>query len=580
MSDNNINPEEKSPLDDDSADKKNQQSSSESNSKDFPDNPNEETDLPLQDKPEPEKEELRIPKTQPVSKPKVSNYQISLIDENLLKVNIHTKQGVKIISSVKDRKTTVETQNNEIYLYPKFNFAEQEISVSISIEDEIIEKTEESPVSEDVISGVTESPKKSNYQINLINENLLNIKIETSKGIRIDSSSKEKFSLKDSQTNKIYLQPKSNLEVQSVEIIIEIDTPTPDSLKKGDDYNVKLIPNPEVVDLIQPPSYPFSDSEDYSDLTSGYKNPFDALRKLIQKNTTIGIITAVVLHSAAAGIVYNNLSKKSKTQSTEDNSRLIVIQDLPDPKIKLQDVEDPNKPKPEDLPTIEDPNKKPEPEREIKPQRTVKPPTVKRPETEEDKNDSDTLARSNLTRELDSLRRLVDSIDFVSDTTKTDSISMTYEIPDSLRNNFNENDIGLAMYFPKNWKLTDQREINKSEKEFKGVLLTDTTAEQPGTMTMFIYLDKENKDYNAEDFKTEFKVNDSTISAFSKEPKTIAGFTEYKFYLFNKLGTEKLSIGASVRKQFFEQYKNEIESVVRSIKIIKKENLEMNSENK
>ena len=34
-----------------------------------------------------------------------------------------------------------------------------------------------------------------------------------------------------------------------------------------------------------------------------------------------------------------------------------------------------------------------------------------------------------------------------SDSVKTDSVTAAYEIPDSLRNNFNENDIGLAMYF-------------------------------------------------------------------------------------------------------------------------------------
>ena len=148
-----------------------------------------------------------------------------------------------------------------------------------------------------------------------------------------------------------------------------------------------------------------------------------------------------------------------------------------------------------------------------------------------------------------------------------------YQIPDSLRNAFNEQDIGLIMNYPNYWKITDQREINKNEKEFKGVVLTDTTAEQPGTMSMFIYLDNEGKDYNAEDFTTEFQMLDTNLTAFAKEPKTLAGFTEYRFYIFNDTGVEKLSLRASVRKQFFDKYKQEIEAVVRSISIKKKDDI-------
>lgn len=518
-------------------------------------------------------EESKIKDKPKSRKAKTSNYQISLIDENLLKVSINTRQSVKIISKVKDPKTSAETQSNEINLYPKFNLNEQEINVSITISDEEKEniKTEETGIEQ---STAAEENKKSNYQINLVNENHLSIKIETPKGILIDSVSKEKFTLKETQTNKIYLQPKPNLENQLVEITIQIEH-SEEETDLSKEFGVKLIPNPEVVDLIQTAVYPDTGYiEQGFDVTGGYINPFDALRKLIQRNITIGIIAAVALHLLAAGIIYFTIGKKPKNQTPEELSRLIVIQDLPDPKIKLQDVEDPNKPKVLELPEDET---KSVPKREIKPQRTVKPPIVKRPDMGEDKNRDSTL-QSNLTRELDSLRKLVERIDSLSDSTKADSLKLSFEIPDSLRNNFNEHDIGLAMYFPKSWKLTDQREINKNEKDFKGVLLTDTTAEQPGTMTMFIYLDNENKDFNAEDFKTEFKLNDSTITAFSKEPKTIAGFTEYKFYLFNKLGTEKLSIGASVRKQFFDQYKNEIEAVVRSISIKRKEDLNKTGE--
>jgi len=569
MSENSINPEEKSPRDDEnSADKPNPEDFSESKP---------EENLQTQssdsvDNPEKNKiSDITVP-VRELQKPKTSNYQISLVDENLLKVSINTKQAVKIISSVKEINTSAETQSNEIYLYPKFNQNEQEITVLIAI-DEPVKQTDENIGKERIEETKPGRSGKSNFQINLINENLLNVKIETEKGVRIDSYSKERFSVKESQANKIFIHPKSGKEIQIVEIVIELEPVSPEKIRSEEEGEFRFIPNPEVVDLITPPTYPGEGSiDEFEEVSAGYKNPFDALRKLIRRNMTIGIISAVALHSVAAGIVYFNVAKKSKIQKPEELPRLIVIQDLPDPKINIQNVEDPNKPP--EIPLPEDTEKKEEIIRDIKPRKTVRPPEVKRPEREDVNTMKDTSGSSDLTKELDSLRRLVESIDTLAvDTTSADSLAFAYQIPDSLRNDFNESDIGLALYFPKSWKLTDQREINKSETEFKGILLTDTTAEQPGTMTMFIYLDNENKEFNQEDFKTEFPVFDSTITVFSKEPKTIAGFTEYKFYVFNKLGTEKLSIGASVRKQYFDQYKKEIESVVRSIKIKRMENV-------
>ncbi|MEO8664914.1 MAG: hypothetical protein ABI462_05400 [Ignavibacteria bacterium] len=521
-----------------------------------------------------------------ISKSKECNYQISLIDENLLKVVVSTNRGVKINSTVKEDKASTETQSNEINLHPGINYNIQEVEVFIAI-DEINESADsknkndhaDEPVTDTMEESGTEVSKedevfKSNYQLNLINENLLKIKILTAKIIRIESTVRDKKILTQTQSNKIILKPKSENTLQEIEITISIEPPgSMDRAAKTEDGKSILIPNPEVVDLIRPPDYSGFGAEGYEypvDEGAGYQNPFDSLRKLIRKNLTIGIVAAIILHSVAAAFAFYTISKKTKETTTEEPTRLIVLQDLPDPKIKIEDVEDPNKPKIEEI--IPPPETKTEPNREITPRKTIRPPSITRPKKETEDVKLDSSVEANLTRELDSLRKLVDeTVD--TDSTAADTTALAYEIPDSLKNNFSENDIGLAMNFPKNWKLTDQRDINKNETDFKGVVLTDTTAEQPGTMTMFIFLDNENKDYNAEDFKTEFKMNDSTLSAFSKEPKTLAGFTEYRFYIFNKLGTEKLSLRASVRKQFFDQYKNEIEAVVRSIGIRKKEDM-------
>jgi len=367
--------------------------------------------------------------------PRDSNYQISLISKTLLKVLITTKQGVKINSSVKDKKSSVETQSNEIYLYPKFDYSPQEIEVIISISDDEHETPLETQTSDSPIelaenkANEIENVSSSNYQVNLINENLLKIKIITARGVRINCVSRDKKTSIESQTNKIYLQPKVG-ELQEIEIILAIDAQTKEIIHKDEEGKFKLTPNPEVVDLIQPPTYPvYSDTNEFLDPVAGFKNPFDALRKLIQKNLTIGIITAVALHAVAAGVVYFNLNKKYKEPSPEEQSRIFIIQDLPDPKIKIEDVEDPNKPKVEEIPLIDDPNKE-ETTREIQPRKTVRPPKVNRPRTNTDDEKKDSTFESDLTKELDSLRKLVEGNNTKKDTTGADTTTSAFDIAD------------------------------------------------------------------------------------------------------------------------------------------------------
>jgi len=529
-----------------------------------------------------------------VNIPKENNYQISLINEDLLKILVSAnKKSVKIDSVVIDSDTSVQSQTNEINIYPKLDLSFQEAEVLIEIlNDEVTTESKEiKSIDSDIVNETYQKsgkesteetapevkPQKSNYQINLINENLLKIRIITFESVRIESVSRDKKNSIQSQNNKIFIKQKPDSSSREIEITIALEEYSKEAMYSGlettEDGKVKLIPNPEVVDLIQPPDYSSLYNEEFVEENLPYKNPFDNLRELVRKNLTIGLIIAVTLHLAVAGIVFFKLSGETDKTGIEEPQRLIILQNLPDPKIKLENVEDPNKPKVEEIPLPPDNQ---DPKREVTPRRVVKPPTITRPKREETKLDSNVDA--NLTRSLDSLRQLRegglnDSSLALADSILNSRDSTFYEIPDSLRNAFNEQDIGLIMNYPNNWKITDQREINKNEKEFKGVVLTDTTAEQPGTMSMFIYLDNDGKDYNAEDFATEFEMLDTNLTAFSKEPKTLAGFTEYRFYIFNDTGIEKLSLRASVRKQFFDKYKQEIEAVVRSISIKKKDDL-------
>jgi hypothetical protein len=84
-----------------------------------------------------------------------------------------------------------------------------------------VEKEEEKPSALQNISG------ESNYQVSLINENLLRIRVSTIKSVSIDCSVKDIASpggdASESQSNKIQIHPKPDSKPQEVEIIISID---------------------------------------------------------------------------------------------------------------------------------------------------------------------------------------------------------------------------------------------------------------------------------------------------------------------------------------------------------------------
>ena len=87
-------------------------------------------------------------------------------------------------------------------------------------------KEEEKQEEEEKSLIIENLPKESNYQVSLINENLLKIRLSTLKSVSIDCSVKDRTSTGDSsesQTNKIQIHPKPDNQPQEVEIIISID---------------------------------------------------------------------------------------------------------------------------------------------------------------------------------------------------------------------------------------------------------------------------------------------------------------------------------------------------------------------
>ena len=100
------------------------------------------------------------------------------------------------------------------------------------VEKEIIQEIKPGPEEneEEKPQVIPLIPKESNYQVSLINENLLRIRVSTIKTVNIDCSVKDRTSptgdASESQSNKIQIHPKPDNLPQEVEIIISID---PDS---------------------------------------------------------------------------------------------------------------------------------------------------------------------------------------------------------------------------------------------------------------------------------------------------------------------------------------------------------------
>jgi hypothetical protein len=478
----------------------------------------------------------------------------------------------------KENKSLEENILDDIDAYEAENVNNEESKETSEDKKEASEISE--PANEDKQEENKDEPKQtiqaaasgeSNYQINLINENLLRIRVKTKKGVNIDCSVKDTKSLSETQSNRLYLHPKPGEEIQEVEIIISIDPSTGELIvEKKKDENGQLIqpagftnftPNPAVENLIMPvdlgrpdePLIPLTEDE-VLEQKIGKKNPFHLNRLLYRRNMTIGIISAVVFACISALLFYNFYGK-TETKTIEQEKRLIVINDLP-VKINFKEYEDPNKPKEE--PKTEDgtdPNKITPP---VIKNNIIRAPKINRPKIN---IPQDTNLTNDATKQLDSLRQLAATNDSIRIADSLKTANNNYTIPDSMKADFSDNTFGLKMQFPKNWSLSNPTDVNP---ETKGVLLVDTAAGK-GTINVFIVLDNSQSDFKSGEFKTLFPVNDSSITAYVSEPRTLAGFTTVKYYMFLK--TDNLSISMQVRKQFYDQYKPIVDAMVKTITI-------------
>ena len=67
------------------------------------------------------------------------------------------------------------------------------------------------------------------------------------------------------------------------------------------------------------------------------------------------MVGALILYFITVFTFYGVATKESSRYTNNEQRRLIVIQDLPEPKIKLENVEDPNKPEEEIVRKVKNP---------------------------------------------------------------------------------------------------------------------------------------------------------------------------------------------------------------------------------
>lgn len=435
--------------------------------------------------------------------------------------------------------------------------------------------------------------KESNYQISLVDENILKIKVSTNKSVSIDCSVRDKSSQNTSsetQSNKILIHPKSGDGKQEIEIFVKIGADGniqvitesesqelhPEKKKIEQTSERRLTPNPIVADLITRFSKPKETvfEKDFSDKTPeerleeklGRKNPWKLYKNILLTNLKRGFIAANIIVFVSVMIFYAVFSKQKKEDEVIEQKRLIVMQDLPE-NLNQQNqlIDDPNKPEPpkeetstngsDIVPPIITPKK-------------FKPPRIITPKFNPNTNTSNDTNISKINNELDSLRNKKYVGNNGNNTGKGDTGAVnTSLLPDSLLKNLSGNEVGLTGKFPPNWKQIDSRDINPDKKEFDGVILVDTTAKKKEeALNMYIQLDSKGEMWKQFQFKKLFE-EDSLRSIFSIEPKPEGKKTYYRFYVASKV--ENIFIASYVETASFEKYKAEIERVVKTIRIVK-----------
>lgn len=283
------------------------------------------------------------------------------------------------------------------------------------------------------------------------------------------------------------------------------------------------------------------------------------LKKLYQPYLKRGIIFSITVHLICLWFLYILFLGEEEEENIPLQQRIVVVEDVETPKFDPPDLDKPKEPE-----NVADLTKDVRPKIEPK---DIKP-KIKRPVDET----ADTTEQITETRISDSLKAITDSLLALqmSDTTRL-------TLADSLKNFMPENEIGMQLWYPKNWKLTDNRSVNLNINQFMGVIInTDSASEDPGAVSIFIQIDDpKHSSYNKTVFKNTFAMDDTNAIAFSTDP-TLTGSQRisYKFFIFtDPTGQKNVYVNSEAKKDMFDKYKIYIEAIVRSIKIISKTTL-------
>jgi hypothetical protein len=358
---------------------------------------------------------------------------------------------------------------------------------------------------------------KCNYEITLINENLLYIKIVSSKNVSIDCSLKNTFDkqhhLKEKQYNKIEIHPNDDDTEQVIEIYISVgelseaaavtDKLSIQPLQKG-----VFIPNPEVEHLIEkskPESKKQKSPDEILDEKLGPKNPYNINRRTYEKNIKRATAGGLILYFLMI-IIFYFLGTKEITE-IEEPHRMVVIQDIIDPTIKTN-IDDPVKPKSEKRKETETENKN----ADFK--RIVKIPKIKRPEN-----------KDSITAKLVEQKKIADSLEKVNNEKKRiqDSLNLLANKIDTNKKNtggdkesFTDKDILFSLEYNKENDTVQY--VNKEEYDYPVLL----SSKKKNEYQLMIVLDEKKKyleKYKSKftDTTYKFTVNEPSYKAFRLE---------------------------------------------------------------
>ena len=466
--------------------------------------------------------------------------------------------------------------------------------------EEVKEKPEEVPVEVTPEVIVSDKPKiklgESNYQISLINENLLRIKVVTERAVEVDCFVKDKSS--KSQSNKILVHPKTDGKAHEVEIVVSINPKTgavevqqaeeageedsPEHFYSPDNDVTseviqgnfskapkKLLIDPDVADLVKKQTAidaaykPRTRQEIYEERL-GPKNRYKLNREMLEKNLKRGAISALTLFFIMAVVIYSAIAGKKEEENEIRPEREIVIEDLPEMKLNVPFHEEPKQEESSSTNTANVQSPK------------ITTPKIKRYNTPKiankidstKKDDSLNIAKNN--SELDKLRN-GNQNSGKGDSTKTNYVVVR-----------DSNSIGLDLSSNK-W-IVDNQSLKGMQGNIKGAeniyqIITDT-ANMKSYFMMYVDSDVSSKIYS-ENFKqqNDFPLRDSTLRGYASEEKQKDETVQYGFHIIDKRYENKITVITFVRKNYFNEYKPKIDDIVSRIAMPLKE-LPKLSENK